>query len=322
MSMRRKDWILVYLPVPLLILVDWITKSLALKYSGGLEGPFGQFYLIYNHGAMLGLFSELPTSLRVVSLSTFGALIFGVYFLFQYLIPGHHMKLRVGLSILLGGILGNVLDRVRYGAIIDFLVINYKNLASPIFNVADIIQWIGYFVIVYFFVREGHLLWPEKNSRKSFWVNAPFQKRFSLFLATLVLILTGIFVVFCYTYLKVTLVELTAANTQIVQKFVRPFVWLIFGIGIGFAMLIYVLGGVFSHRIAGPIYAFEKFLKAIMGGQKVKFKMRKNDEFQHLQGLAEQLSTSLDTLRLTKEEQPLPSGVEDKTFSSGDPIDK
>lgn len=322
MNMRRKDWILVYLPVPLLILVDWITKSLALKFSGGLEGPFHQFYLIYNHGAMLGLFSELPTSLRVVSLSTFGALIFGVYFLFQYLIPGQHMKLRIGLSILLGGILGNVWDRIRYGAVIDFLVLNFQNVTSPIFNVADIIQWIGYLVIVYFFVREGHLLWPEQNSRKSFWINAPFQRRFSLFLATIVLILTGIFVVFCYTYLKVTLVELTAANTQLVQKFVKPFVWLIVGIGLGFAALIYILGGVFSHRIAGPIYAFEKYLKAMMGGQKVKFKVRKNDEFQHLQDLAEHLNESLDNLRIKSEVEPLPSGAEDKTFSSGDPIDK
>src|SRR5690349_3680925 len=145
MQMSRKDWFLVYLPVPVLILLDWGTKSLALHYSNSQEGPFGPFYMIFNHGAMLGLFSDLPSTLRIVSLSTFGALIVGIYFLFQYLIPGHHTKLRVGLSTLLGGILGNVIDRVRYGAVIDFIKLNLGNFVSPIFNVADITQWIGYF---------------------------------------------------------------------------------------------------------------------------------------------------------------------------------
>ena len=320
--MNRKDWILAYIPVPTLILLDWLTKSLALTYTNNREGPFGPFYMIFNHGAMLGLFSDLPPTLRIVSLSTFGAVIVGVYFLFQYLIPGRHMKLRIGLSILLGGILGNVYDRVRYGAIIDFIKISYGNYISPIFNVADVIQWIGYFLIVYFFVREGHTLWPEKNSRKSFWINAPFQKRFSFFLAAIGLILTGIFVVFCYTYLRVTLQELTAANQQIVQKFVRPFVLLILCLGFGFSLLVYILGGVFSHRIAGPIYAFEKFLRETMKGNKVTFKVRKNDEFNHLELLAAQISASYESLRPKNEELPLPSGAAGKIFSSDDPIDK
>jgi signal peptidase II len=322
MSMNRKYWFFVYLPIPVTILFDWITKSLALNYSNGHEGPFGPFYMIFNHGAMLGLFSDLPPTLRIVSLSTFGALIVGIYFLFQYLIPGPHLKLRIGLSILVGGILGNVFDRVRYGAIIDFIKFSYGNYVSPIFNVADVVQWIGYLLIVYFFLREGHTLWPEKNSRKSFWINAPFQKRFSYFLATISLILTGIFVVFCYTYLRVTLQELTAANQQIVNKFVRPFVLLLLSLGLGFSLLVYILGSVFSHRIAGPIYAFEKFLRAILGGNKATFRVRKNDEFKHLEPLAVEISSTFDGLKPKTEEQPLPSDSEGKIFSSDDPIDK
>lgn len=319
MIMNRKTWLQVYLPVPLLILLDNWTKSLALQYSNGQEGPFGPFYLIFNHGAMLGLFSDLPSTLRIVSLSTFGALIVGVYFLFQYLIPGTHMKLRVGLSILLGGILGNVWDRIRYGAIVDFIKFKINSYASPIFNVADVTQWVGYAVIVYFFVREGHKLWPEQNARKSFWVNAPFQKRFSVFLAAISLILTGIFVVFCYTYLRVTLQELTAANNQIVQKFVRPFVLLILGLGFSFSLLIYILGGVFSHRIAGPIYAFERFLRDTLRGKRPGFRMRQSDEFRHLEPLAAEISekfTSLAAAALP------PANAADKIASSADPEGK
>ncbi|MFN9065967.1 MAG: signal peptidase II [Bdellovibrionales bacterium] len=318
MGLSRSFWIQVYIPVPILILLDNWTKSLALHYSRGQEGPFGPFYLIFNHGAMLGLFSDLPPTLRIVSLSTFGALIVGVYFLFQYLIPGRHMKLRIGLSILLGGILGNVWDRIRYGAIIDFIKFKAGNLISPIFNVADIIQWVGYGIILYYFIREGHTLWPEQNSRKSFWVNAPFQKRFSVFLATISLILTGIFVVFCYTYLKVTLQELTASNQQIVHKFVRPFVLLILGLGFGFSFLIYILGSLFSHRIAGPIYAFERFLRDTINGKKPGFRMRQSDEFKHLEPLAIEISEKFSSLEAAQ----LQRDSADKIVSSADPEGK
>lgn len=319
MALNRNFWLQVYLPVPILILLDTWTKSLALHYSRGQEGPFGPFYLIFNHGAMLGLFSDLPPTLRIVSLSTFGALIVGVYFLFQYLIPGRHMKLRLGLSILLGGILGNVWDRIRFGAIVDFIKFKFMTIASPIFNVADVVQWGGYGLILYYFIREGHTLWPEQNSRKSFWVNAPFQKRFSVFLAAISLILTGIFVVFCYTYLKVTLQELTAANQQIVQKFVRPFVFLILGLGFGFSLLIYILGGLFSHRIAGPIYAFERFLRETLKGKKPGFRMRQSDEFKHLEPLAAEITEKFSSLL----ESALPPGdAANKTASSADPEGK
>lgn len=317
--MKRRDWILIYLPLPLLILLDWYTKSLALRYSYGQEGPFGPFYLIFNHGAMLGLFSDLPQTLRIVSLSTFGAIIVGIYFLLQYLIPGNHKKLRIGLSVLVGGILGNVYDRIRYGAIIDFIKFNIGGWTSPVFNVADAVQWVGYFIIVYFFFREGHTLWPEKNERKSFWVNAPFQKRFSLLLSTIVLIITGVFVVFCYTYVRVTLQELTFANQELMTKFVRPFVLLLSVLGIGFSILIYILGRVFSHRIVGPVYAFERFLKESLKGNPASLRLRRNDEFKHLEPFALEITERLS--QLLPKSQPQPD-AEGKTFSSDDPIDK
>lgn len=149
-------------------------------------------------------------------------------------------------------------------------------------------------------------------------MNAPFQKRFSVFLATISLILTGIFVVFCYTYLKVTLQELTASNQQIVHKFVRPFVLLILGLGFGFSFLIYILGSLFSHRIAGPIYAFERFLRDTINGKKPGFRMRQSDEFKHLEPLAIEISEKFSSLEAAQ----LQRDSADKIVSSADPEGK
>jgi signal peptidase II len=52
---------------------------------------------------------------------------------------------------------------------------------------------------------------------------------------------------------------------------------------------LFVLGRILSHRMAGPLYGFETFLRDLMRGKDRRFKMRKGDEFRHLEDLAEHL---------------------------------
>ena len=70
------------------------------------------------------------------------------------------------MSLLLGGIMGNVTDRIIWGSVVDFLLIGSPEMSTPAFNPADAIQWVGYFMIVYALVKDGKHLWPSENSRK------------------------------------------------------------------------------------------------------------------------------------------------------------
>jgi len=147
--MRKRDWLLVTLPLILTWLIDRVTKIAASNMPGSsTHGPVS-FILHHNHGAMLGLFSDLPAVLRIVSLSTGGAFLICSYAIIQYLLPIRSLVLRSGLSILLGGILGNVADRIIYGYVIDFIVLGSPSLSSPAFNMADALQWVGYGLIVF-----------------------------------------------------------------------------------------------------------------------------------------------------------------------------
>ena len=132
--MKKREWIIVFLPLFLTWLVDRVTK----EWADYLVEPrsFGILHLILHHnpGAMLGLFSDLPPILRIVSLSTGGAFLFCTYALIQYLLPIKSLTLRSGLSILLGGILGNVTDRILDGHVVDFIVFAVAGIASPAFN--------------------------------------------------------------------------------------------------------------------------------------------------------------------------------------------
>ncbi|MCB0412611.1 MAG: signal peptidase II, partial [Bdellovibrionales bacterium] len=143
--MKKRDWALVIGLVFATWAIDQLTKVWALNNLNNLEfyGPLG-LVLHRNPGAILGAFSHLPPLLRVVCLSTGGAFLIFIYGAFQYFIPKRFMILRIGMSLLLGGILGNVSDRIMAGSVVDFLVLGNQKYFSPAFNFADAIQWVGY----------------------------------------------------------------------------------------------------------------------------------------------------------------------------------
>ncbi len=291
--MKKRDWLLVTLPLIITWLIDRVSKIAASDMHGpSTHGPVN-FILHHNHGAMLGLFSELPAVLRIVSLSTGGAFLICSYVVVQYLLPIRSLTLRSGLSILLGGILGNVTDRIIYGYVIDFIVLGSPSLSSPAFNLADALQWVGYGIIVYAVIREGDLLWPENNARKQYWIDKKFQLKYCLVLMAVGLSLTLISLVFSYTYLRVTISELVGNNQFLLNKFLVPFVITYAIICFAFCVILFAVGRLISHRIAGPVYAFEKFLIDTLDGKDRHLKLRSGDEFRHLEGLAEKVRTEL-----------------------------
>ena len=55
----------------------------------------------------------------------------------------------VGLAFVIGGAIGNVIDRVREGAVLDFLLFHWKELAWPAFNLADSAIFVGVALLIY-----------------------------------------------------------------------------------------------------------------------------------------------------------------------------
>jgi signal peptidase II len=296
--MSRRDWFVVFIPLISVWLLDRVTKIWATGLSGIISfGPI-HFALHHNHGAMMGLFSELPGVLRIVTLSTGGAFLLCTYAIIQYMLPIRSLQLRSGLSILLGGILGNVADRIGWGFVVDFIVLGTPTLSSPAFNLADAVQWIGYLMIVIAIIREGDILWPENSTRQTYWINRKFQLKYSFFLFGVALSLGVVGCVFSYTYFRVTITELVGNNQYLLNKFLVPFVVAFILIFLTFAVILFALGKYLSHRIAGPIYAFEKSLKDILGGNTQRsLRLRSADEFKHLEELTNQVREKFNSMQ-------------------------
>jgi signal peptidase II len=293
--MNRNSWIACLAALGICIGLDYYTKSLALNLTDPrFYGPI-TLVLQQNHGAMLGLFSNLPKALRVVSLSTGGAFIFFSYLVLQYLLPIQSLTLRVGLSILMGGIMGNVLDRIFWGYIVDFISININGWHSPVFNIADALQWVGYVLVFSVLIKEGDRIWPKDDVRKGYWINKPFQLKYAAIMIFVSLSFTLITMVFSYTYLWVALTDMVGDNPAVVDRFVKPFLATLGIIAIAFSIMLFAVGKILSHRIAGPVYAFERFMKEIFAGKNAKLKLREHDDFKHLEELAEQIKVDFQS---------------------------
>ena len=291
--MRRIDWVLVLVPLFVTWGIDRITKAWALTLTGvHFKGPFGAV-LHHNYGAMLGLFSHVTPVIRVVSLSTGGAFLLFFFILIQYLLPIQSLMLRSGLSVLLGGILGNVTDRVLYGYVVDFMLIGSMEKSTPAFNMADALQWVGYVMIATALIRESEVLWPSYNVRKKMWINPRFQLRYCFILLAIGLCFATIAGVYSYTFLRVTIIDFAGSNPRLLDNYLTPFL-ITFGIvSLTFACVLFLVGRILSARIAGPLYAFEKFLDDLVSGKPRALKLRAGDEFKHLEQIAERLTQQL-----------------------------
>lgn len=293
--MKTIDWLFVVATLLLAVIADQATKNWAWDMQEHWVGPI-HFVLVNNDGAMLGLFSKLPAFLRIVTLSTSGFFILCLYAFLQFMVPVKVMRLRIGLSLLVGGILGNVLDRTYYGFVVDFISLQYKSFHTPIWNVADMIQWVGYSLLIYSLFKDGKELWPDEDSRNKFWINKKFQLKYAaIFISTGVLV-SLVCMVFSYTYFQIALKELGVyeSHTEYTKAFLISFGILV----LAFSVALFGVAKFISHRIAGPVYAFERFLSAAIDGkgleeEKKALQLRAGDDFKHLEELAEKIKARM-----------------------------
>ncbi len=299
--MKKKEWLLVLAPLFFTWGLDRLTKVWAQTITQVYH--YGPLVITFkkNPGVMLGLFSDLPAIIRVVCLSTGGAFLFFSYVVIQYLLPIKSLILRAGLSILLGGILGNVTDRILWGYVVDFLIIGNEQISTAVFNVADAVQWIAYFMICYSLIRESEILWPENNQRNSLWINPRYQIKYCLILISAGLGFSVISGTFSYTFLKVALTDWNTRATSSVNHLMTSFIITFTIVSFIFALMLLLLGRRLSHRTVGPIYAFEKYLEDLLAGKTRKLKFRTGDEFTHLEDLANRIRAHLDTVKDKKE---------------------
>jgi signal peptidase II len=115
----------------------WVDATMRLYESIPIVDGFFNLTYVRNKGAAFSLFADMPAEFRLPFLV--GAAVLGVIaiFYFVYQTPRSDKVVLFACGFILGGAVGNLVDRVAYGSVIDFLDVYRGDWHWPAFNVAD-----------------------------------------------------------------------------------------------------------------------------------------------------------------------------------------
>ena len=155
-----RQWGLYSLVIATILIADRITKVMALdSLSDGPVTvlPVFNLVLVWNRGVSFGLFTQDSTTGPYI-LSGLSFLI--VLALFIWLIKTDFKPLGIALSAVIAGAIGNIIDRLVYGAVIDFLDFHVAGYHWPAFNIAD-----SAIVLGIVFIAVDGLFWEPKRKQ-------------------------------------------------------------------------------------------------------------------------------------------------------------
>jgi len=140
------------------VLVDQATKwyirrTLSLYESIAVLDPIFHITHVRNAGGAFGLLNSASPAIRLPFFLAVSCLAVGVLLLFVRRVPPGHPLLLCALGFILGGALGNLIDRTVAGEVTDFLDFHWRSYYWPAFNVADSCITVGMLVLLV------HSLW-------------------------------------------------------------------------------------------------------------------------------------------------------------------
>ncbi len=135
----------IFIVAIVVIILDQIVKymvktSMALQQSIPVIEDVFHITYIHNQGAAFGMLSDKTSLLALMTLIVVGVLIW-----YAMRMKSTSKVLRLSLALILGGSVGNLIDRVRFGYVVDYL--DFR--VWPVFNLADSALVVGAFILGY-----------------------------------------------------------------------------------------------------------------------------------------------------------------------------
>lgn len=137
----------------IVVLVDqitklWVERNMRVYESKTIIPGLFDLHYIRNTGAAFGFLSGSHAEFRIPFFILVSAVAVGIILFLFHKLDDSEVMMPVALSLVLGGAVGNLVDRIRLGEVIDFLLIHYKAFHWPAFNVADIAITVGVSLLV------------------------------------------------------------------------------------------------------------------------------------------------------------------------------
>jgi signal peptidase II len=153
MMKLRKKYIWFFTVAAVVVIIDQISKALVLakmplyKTIPIIEGFFSLTH-VHNPGGAFGFLAQNGSPWRHWMFLGAVILALGLILYFHHQTPRTHPYLAFGLSLIFGGAIGNLIDRVQLGEVVDFLDFYVAHYHWPTFNVADSAVTVGVAIFI------------------------------------------------------------------------------------------------------------------------------------------------------------------------------
>ena len=159
----RAHWLVFAGVAVAVMIVDQLAKAwLVANVSPGevvnVIGDYLRLILSQNSGALFGLFADNAVMFGIASLAVVGLIVA------YHARAGRSLYLSIALGLLLGGALGNLIDRLRLGYVVDFVDIGIGNLRFYTFNLADAAISTAIVMLIAAAIFPALIGWREKRS--------------------------------------------------------------------------------------------------------------------------------------------------------------
>lgn len=265
----------VYYLVPFaVIFIDQLIKSLFLKHlkTSDLLLSFFHIKIHFNYGVFLGILSDSNPFLLAVFHSLLAICFIPVFLFTIYFLPSERKILRASISVFFASLLSNSLDRIIYGGVVDY--INIKK-TSGYFNLADIFLICSLLIIILDLFKRDELEKSGFLERTKLIINKNFQIKFLLFFYIFIFTLGLVFILFFFFFYHFFFARLPEDylnySNLILGVGIQTLLLFLFSTISGFFILRY------SHSIAGPIFALNRYLDQDTALDNIYF--REKDEF-------------------------------------------
>ena len=167
LNTRMKTFIIITASV---IVVDhvvkWIIKTnMYLNQTINVVGDFFTISYILNSGIAFGLFDDNPSPFKTPLLIVISIVALGIILYIFLSLPKNIRGAGLSMGLIFGGAIGNIVDRVLRGEVVDFLDVDFPNIRIPAlnihmtrwptFNVADSCVLVGIIMLLVILIKHG-----------------------------------------------------------------------------------------------------------------------------------------------------------------------
>ena len=133
-----------------MFVLDRASKEYVIKFFLSYQEPsyylfsFLNLTLVWNSGMAFGLFESESNTYHIISAIIASVIIILIIWLYKSTL----LVEKIALSIVIGGALGNLFDRIKYNAVPDFIDMHYRDFHWFVFNISDIVITIGIILLL------------------------------------------------------------------------------------------------------------------------------------------------------------------------------